>query len=112
MQEVVARLMAREALAALERQELGVEDFGIPAGLRPLSQRFGEALGLVVSNANLSEVRGWVSSGICTVRQHPSDRHLLWVCATLECWKHSGGGNTDSVTAKDKRQDQAKLNPP
>lgn len=56
MQEVVARLMAREALAALERQEAGVEGLGIPAGLQPLSQRFGEALGLAVSNANLSAV--------------------------------------------------------
>lgn len=84
MQEVVARLMARAALAALERQDLGVEDFKIPAGLRPLSQRFGEALGIVVSNANLSEVREWVSSGNCTVRQYLSDRHILWWCGTLE----------------------------
>lgn len=56
MQEVVARLMAREALAALGRQEAGMEGSDIPAGLRPLSQRFGETLSLAVSNANLSAV--------------------------------------------------------
>lgn len=56
MEEAVFRLVSREAMAALEREEAGAEGFGVPEMLRPLSASLGFALRVAVSNENLTAV--------------------------------------------------------
>lgn len=66
MEEVVVRLLSREAMSALEREEVGVEGLGVPKNLYPLSGRLNFAIRMAVSNANLGAVRrnlrtiGWL----------------------------------------------------
>lgn len=61
IEEAVSRLVAREALAALDRAETGrgnggSESSGIPDTLDPSSDQLGSALRLAVSNENLEAV--------------------------------------------------------
>lgn len=61
IEEAICRLVAREALAALDRAETGrgiggSESGGIPDSLDPSSDQLGFALRLAVSNENLETV--------------------------------------------------------
>ena len=61
IEEAISRLVAREALAALDRAETGrgiggSESRGIPDSLDPSSDQLGSALRLAVSNENLETV--------------------------------------------------------
>lgn len=83
MEEAIVRLVVREALVALEREEVGINGGHLPETLRPISQRLGEVLRLAVSNINLSAVRFWFwmdqNNGIIYISrraQHMYSEHI------------------------------------